>query len=207
MSAIRAAGRKSGSATNKAANLKQISGCDSQKGQLAWAPDSKAILYTRAATRSSHKYDFATGKTTVLARGEVVGFGGSAALSNPRWSPDGKWISYTKAGTSSCRTSTSSRRHGGQERRLTEDDSYSDSNALWTPDGKQIIYLSGIDVANIGQTGRSTAQIYTVSLTPEEKDPRDKSIDSETQAKTERPRDRRRPFWHGSIGRKSQRAR
>jgi tricorn protease len=177
------------------ANLKQISTLDSQKGQLTWAPDSKAILYTGSDKKLS-KYDFTTGKTTIIARGEVVGFGG-AAISNPHWSPDAKWISYTKAGDNLLPHVYIVAAAGGQEQRITDEDSYSDSNALWTPDGKKIVYLSGSDVGNIGQTGRSTAQIYTVSLTPEVKDPRDKSIDSETQAKTDRPRDRRRRFGMG----------
>jgi tricorn protease len=179
-------------------NLKQISNLDSQKGQLAWAPDSKSILYTGSDKKLS-KYDFTAGKTTVIARGEVIGFGG-AAISNPQWSPDGKWISYSKAGDNLLPHVYIVPAAGGPEHRLTDDDSYSDANALWTPDGKKIVYLSGIDVGNIGQAGRSTAQIYTVSLVPEEKDPRDKSIDSEAQAKTDRPRDRRRRFGMGPSG-------
>src|SRR5262249_52342993 len=71
---------------------------------------------------------------------------------------------------------------GGPERRITEATVYSDSNALWTPDGKKLVYLSGTDTGNLGQAGRSTAQIYIVSLLPEAKDPADKSIDNEEQA-------------------------
>src|SRR6266851_2899485 len=58
-------------------NLKQISDSDSQKGQLAWAPDSKAVLYTGSDKKLFH-YDFATGKTKMLASGDVIGFGGAA---------------------------------------------------------------------------------------------------------------------------------
>ncbi|TMQ28984.1 MAG: hypothetical protein E6K70_26320, partial [Planctomycetota bacterium] len=54
--------------------------------------------------------------------------------------------------------------------------------ALWTPDGKRLVFLTGIDTGNIGQNGQSTAQLASVSLTPEEKDPADKDIDSEDQA-------------------------
>src|SRR5262249_20605602 len=68
---------------------KQISNSDSQKGQLAWAPDSKAILYT-GSDKKLFKYDLTSGKTSELASGNVIGFGG-AAISNPQWSPDGKW--------------------------------------------------------------------------------------------------------------------
>ncbi|HLJ96700.1 MAG TPA: S41 family peptidase [Gemmataceae bacterium] len=170
--------------------LKQISDSDSQKGQLSWAPDSKAILYT-GSDKKLFKYEFATNQTTVLARGDVIGFGG-AALTNPRWSPDSKWVSYTKAGNNLLPHVYVLPAAGGEERRVTDELSYSDANALWTPDGKKLVYLAGSDVGNIGQAGRSTAQIYSLSLVAEEKDPRDKSIDSEQQAATERPRDRRR---------------
>ena len=174
-------------------NLKQISDSDSQKGQLAWAPDSKAVLYTGSDKKLFH-YDFATGKTKMLASGDVIGFGG-AAIANPRWSPDGKWVSYTKAADNLLPHVYVIPAAGGLERRITDEESYSDQSALWTSDGKKLVYLGGGDVGNIGQAGRSTVQIYTLSLTPEQKDPRDKSIDSEEQAATERPRDRRRRPW------------
>src|SRR5439155_12201929 len=150
------------------------------KGQLTWAPDASAILYT-GTDKKLFKHDFGTGKTTTLASGEVIGFGGGA-LTNPQWSPDGKWVSYTKAGDNLLPHVYVIPAAGGPERRITDEESYSDTNALWTPDGKKIVYLAGGDVSNIGQAGRSTAQIYGVSLTAEAKDPRDKSVDSEEQA-------------------------
>jgi len=163
-------------------NLKQITKSDSQKGQLTWAPDSKALLYT-GSDRKLHRYNFATGKTTELARGDVIGFGGSA-LVNPRWSPDGKWISYTRAENTLLPHIYIIPADGGQERRLTNAESYSDLGALWTPDGKRIIYLTGVDVANIGQGGQSNAQISSIALTPETTDTLDKAVDSEEEAAT-----------------------
>jgi tricorn protease len=169
--------------------MKRVSDTDSEKGQITWAPDSKALLFT-GSDKKLYKYDFASGKTAVLASGEVVGFGGGA-LTNPRWSPDGKWVSYTKAGDSLLPHVYVVSAEGGPERRITDQDSYSDQGALWTPDGKKLVYLSGVDVSNIGQAGRSTAQIFSVALTPEEKDPADKSIDNEQDAAAaERPQPR-----------------
>jgi tricorn protease len=177
-------------------NLKQISDADAQKGQLTWSPDSKAILYTGSDKKLS-KYDLTTGNTSVLASGEVIGFGGGA-VSNPQWAPDSKWVSYTKAESNLLPHVYIIPAAGGAERRITDDETYSDTNALWTPDGKTIVYLAGADVGNIGQGGRSTAQIYSVSLSAEEKDPRDKSIDSEEQAAAERSKNRRRRPGAGS---------
>jgi tricorn protease len=177
--------------------LKQISDGDSQKGTLSWSPDSKALLYT-ASDKKLYRYDFDTGQTTVLATGEVVAFGG-AAVTNVQWSPDGKWVSYTKAGDTLLPHVYVIPAQGGPEQRITDADTYSDTAAVWTPDGKKIIYLSGTDIGNIGQSGRSTAQIYSVSLLPEDKDPADRSIDSEAEAATAE-RQSPRPFPGGRSG-------
>src|SRR5207247_1621769 len=100
----------------------------------------------------------------------------------PHWSPDGKWIAYTKASNTLLPHVYVIPADGGQEQRITDEASYSDSSAVWTPDGKRIVYLAGLDVGNIGQSGRSSTQIYSISLLPEEKDPQDKNIDSEADA-------------------------
>src|SRR5262249_7458594 len=131
--------------------VKRVSRGESQKGQLRWSPDSKSLLYT-ASDKRLHRYDFETGKTKVLAAGTVVGFGG-AAIMDPQWSPDGKWVSYAKASPTLLPHVYVIPSEGGQERRITEEDVYSDSAALWTPDGKRLVYLAGVDVGNIGQAG------------------------------------------------------
>lgn len=170
-------------------NLKQISDSDSMKGSVVWSPDSKSLLYT-ASDKKLTRYDFDTSKTTTVAQAESLGFGGMA-ISNPQWSPDGKYISYTRAGANHLSHVFIIPATGGKEQRVTDDELYSDSNALWTPDGKKLVFLAGVDIGNLGQQGRSTAQIYQVSLMPEEKDPSDRNIDSEEQAvSTERERGR-----------------
>jgi tricorn protease len=167
--------------------LKRLTNSETQKGQPVWSPDSQSLLYT-ASDRALHRYELATNKDAVLARGEVIGFGG-AAVASPQWSPDGKWISYTKSGRDLLPHVYILPAEGGDEKRVTDADSYSDSAALWTPDGKALVYLSGTDTGNIGQTGRSTAQIFVVALTRQEKEPGEAGIDSEEEAaRTERTR-------------------
>lgn len=161
-------------------NAKRVSESDTQKGQLAWSPDSKALLYT-ATDLKLYKYAFESGKTEVLATGEVMGFGGGAIM-NPQWSPDARWISYSRADKTLLPHVYVIPSEGGKEQRITDKESYTDTAAQWTPDGKRLIYLAGGDVGNIGQGGQSTAQLHSVSLTPEEKDPFDKGIDNEDQA-------------------------
>jgi len=95
---------------------------------------------------------------------------------------DGKWVSYSKSDRTMLPHVYVIPAAGGKELRITDSDSYSDENAHWTPDGKRIVYLSGRDVGNIGAPGQSRAQLYSVSLAPEEKDPADRGVDSEAAA-------------------------
>lgn len=159
---------------------KMLSNSDTTKGQLVWSPDSKSLLYT-ASDRKLHRYSLDTEKSTTVASGKVIGFGGSA-ITNPQWSPDGKWISYTKADDTLLSHVYIAPADGSAEHRITDPDTYSDSMAQWTPDGKKLVYLSGADVSNIGGAGRSTTQLYVVSLVREDKAPGQSGIDSEAEA-------------------------
>jgi tricorn protease len=171
-------------------SLKRLTNSDTQKGAPVWAPDSQSLLYT-ASDRALHRFNLADNKDTVLTRGEVIGFG-STAISNPQWSPDGKWIAFTRSGRDLLPHVYVMPSGGGAEKRITDADAYSDSSPLWTPDGKALVYLAGMDSGNIGQTGRSTAQIFVVSLTRQEKEPGEDNVDSEAEAAS-KERDRSRP--------------
>ncbi|HEY1375388.1 MAG TPA: S41 family peptidase, partial [Gemmataceae bacterium] len=165
----------------KGEHLKKVSDADCEKGTPVWSPDSKALLYP-AGDKKLYKYTLDGEKTDVLTSGEVVEFGGMG-VSRPQWSPDGKWVSYTKADTTLLPHVYLLPAAGGKERRLTGADSYSDENALWTADGKHIVYTSGRDVGNIGSANRNnTAQIYAVSLVPEERPQSERGTDTEAEA-------------------------
>ena len=162
------------------AHAKQITRNNSLKSQLVWSPDSKSLLFTDSE-KKLYKYGVAQGDTKVLTTGEVISFGGNA-IGNPAWSPDSKWVSYTKEGANLMAHVYLVSADGGPERRLTDADSFSDGNAVWTGDGKHIVYVGGMDGGNIGQAGRANEQIYVATLSREDKDPTDRSIDSEEQA-------------------------
>jgi tricorn protease len=164
--------------------LKRLTNSDTQKSQPVWSPDSKSLLYT-ASDRALHRCNVADNKDNVVTRGEVVSFG-SWAITNAQWSPDGKWISFTKSGRDLLPHVYVMPATGGEAKRITDADSYSDSSALWTPDGKAIVYLSGVDTGNIGQSGRSTSQLFVVSLTRQEKEPGADGVDSEEEAVRDR---------------------
>jgi tricorn protease len=175
-------------------HLKKLTDSDSLKSQLTWSPDSKLLLFA-GSDRGLDRIDLDTGQVTTVAHGQVIGFGGSA-ISHPQWSPDGKWIAFTRAGRNLLPHVYVMPAGGGPERRITDDTTYSDSNAVWTPDGKALVYLSGSDTGNIGQAGRSTAQIYLVELQHEVKEPGERGIDSEEEAKAA-PATERTGFYRG----------
>jgi tricorn protease len=180
---------------------KQVSTSDSQKLQIQWAPDSKSLIYT-ATDHKLYKYTLEAAKTDVLATSPVTGFGGGA-IGNPQFSPDGKWISFTKVLDTLLPHIVVISSEGGAEHRLTDETTYSDANAVWAPDGKKIVYLSGMDTGNIGGAGESRVQIFSVALTPEEKNTFDRGIDDEEAAAAAeaaaRPAGMRRPAG-GEMG-------
>ncbi len=157
-------------------NVRQISKGDIEISQLAWAPDGKSLLYT-ASDNKLRRYTVDGDKTDVISTT-------ATRQTNVQWSPDGKWILYMRSDDNLLPHVYLIPAEGGQERRLTRDDTYSDTAAAWTPDGKKIVYLSGMDVPSpiSGVQGRGGAQLYVVSLLPEEKNPSEKGIDSEADA-------------------------
>jgi tricorn protease len=161
--------------------MKKVSDSASEKGSPVWSPDSKALLYP-ASDKKLYKFTLDGDKTDVLVSGDVIEFGNTAVI-RPQWSPDSKWVSYAKADATLLPHVYVIPAAGGKERRITGQDSYSDTNALWTADGKHIVYLSGMDVGNIGAANRNnTAQIYSVSLVADERPASEKGVDSEAEA-------------------------
>ncbi len=86
---IAPAARKSGSRTRLGHGLKKLSDADCDKPAIAWAPDSKSLLWS-GSDHKLRRVEIASGKTDVVATSDV------AAVGTPQFSPDGKWISYSK---------------------------------------------------------------------------------------------------------------
>ncbi len=162
-------------ADERGGGLKKLSDANTDKQGLRWAPDSKSLLYS-ATDKKLYRADIDSGKTDVVTSGEA------GQIMNAQFSPDGAWISYTK-------TDRTLRPHvyiipagGGQERAIRGYDTFSETGARWTPDGKKILFLAGLAQGGSATIRQTVMSLYTLSLVRDEKNPADRSIDSEQQA-------------------------
>lgn len=166
--------------------LKMLSDGDGEKVAIQWAPDSKALIYS-GSDHKLYRYDLEAGKATVIASGEASNIQGA------RFSPDGKWVAYSKL-------SHDLRPHvyiipaaGGAEHRVGNDDLlFSETSPVWTPDGKRLLFLAGLAQAGSATLRRAFVQLYSVSLTKEERNPGDRGVDDEEQAQAAEKLDRQR---------------
>jgi tricorn protease len=166
--------------------LKMLSDGDGEKAAIQWAPDSKAVIYS-GSDHKLYRYDLEAGKATVIASGEASNIQGA------RFSPDSKWVAYSKL-------SHDLRPHvyiipaaGGSEHRVGNDDLlFSETSPVWTPDGKRLLFLAGLAQAGSATLRRAFVQLYSVSLTKEEKNPGDRGVDDEEQAQAAEKLDRQR---------------
>jgi tricorn protease len=166
--------------------LEKLSEGDGEKSSIHWAPDAKALIYS-GSDHKLYRYDLDTKKTTVIASGEAGNIQGA------RFSPDGKWVAFSKL-------SHDMRPHvyvipatGGTEHRVgNEDLLFSENNPVWTPDGKRLLFLAGLAQAGSATLRRAFVQLYSVSLTKEDKNPGDRGVDDEEQAQAAEKLDRQR---------------
>ncbi|MEK6406563.1 MAG: S41 family peptidase [Acidobacteriota bacterium] len=141
----------------------KITDLDSLKFSFIWSPNSKEIAFT-ASDNKLRKYAVDSKQTIELASSKYGNIGG------PVWSPDGKWIAFSKADyvrTSDVYLIPSS---GGEERKVTFD-SFNDVNPQFTHDGRKLYFVR--TEAGLGGGGQPSAQIYSVALEREERDPAD----------------------------------
>ena len=161
--------------------LKQLSDADCDKPSMAWSPDSKWLLWSG----SDHKLrmvEISNDKTEIVASSDV------AAIGTPQFSPDGAWISYTKRDSWLHDHVYLKPSGGGSEKMIDTDDFLTSSGAKWTPDGKRLLLLGGVGAPAMSALNRTILQLYSVSLTRNDKNPDDRGIDTEAQAEAETPR-------------------
>ncbi|HZM89189.1 MAG TPA: S41 family peptidase [Blastocatellia bacterium] len=141
----------------------KITDLDTLKFSFAWSPSSKEIAFT-GSDNKLRKYIVDTKQTTELSSSKYGNIGA------PVWSPDGKWIAYSKSDyvrTSDVFLIPSA---GGDERKVTFD-SFNDVNPRFTADGRKLFFVRTEGFGGGG--GQASAQIYSVALEREERDPAD----------------------------------
>ncbi len=156
-------------------DVKMVSDVDCEKGEYEWSPDSKSLLWNC----SDHKL-----RLTELESGDtrVVADNDQGDLDSPAFSPDGKWISYSKDDKLSRSHVFVRQLETGAETMITSPDFLMSTGAMWTADGKKLLVLGGTGTASTVGSGGATFQLYSVALTPVEKDPNDRDINTEAQA-------------------------
>ncbi|HLJ89677.1 MAG TPA: S41 family peptidase [Candidatus Angelobacter sp.] len=156
--------------------LKKLSDSDTEKQNIQWSPDSKALMYA-TSDHKLYRYELEGGKTMSIAAGEAGNIQGA------RFSPDGKWIAYS-------RLNNDLRPHvfiipaaGGTEHHVGNADLlFSETSPEWTPDGKRLVFLAGLAQAGNATQRQSYVQLYSLALAKEDKNPSDRGIDDEEQA-------------------------
>jgi tricorn protease len=141
----------------------KITDLDTLKFSFVWSPNSKEIAFTGSDSKL-RKYSVESKQTTELSSSKYGNIGA------PVWSPDGKWIAYSKPDyvrTSDVYLIPSA---GGEERRVTFD-SFNDVNPQFTGDGRKLYFVR--TEAGLGGGGQPSAQIHSVALEREERDPAD----------------------------------
>ncbi len=156
-------------------DVEKLSDADCEKGEFEWSPDSKSVMWNC----SDHKLRLTTvesGETEVVASNDV------GNLDSPAFSPDGKWISYAKEDKLSRSHVYVRQLDGGQEQMITSPEFLMSTGAQWTADGKRLLVLGGTGTASTVGSDGVTYQLYSFALTPVEKDPNDRDINTEAQA-------------------------
>ena len=117
----------------------RVTSTPAREAQVAWAPDSRRMVYASERDGAPHLYlyDFATRTERQLTRG-------TGKDASPTFSPDGKWIAFARNGRELRVVDVAT----GAERRLAagyldEPPFVSDRSIAWSPDGRWIAYLSG----------------------------------------------------------------
>jgi len=147
-------------AADGSAEPQKVTDLDTLKFSFAWSPNSKEIAFTGSDSKL-RKYTVETKQTVELSSSKYGNIG------SPVWSPDGKWIAFSKPDyvrTSDIYLIPSA---GGEEKKVTFD-SFSEVNPVFTHDGRKLFFVRTDDTGE-----QRTAQIYSVALEREDRDPAD----------------------------------
>lgn len=147
---------------------RQITNIDILKSNFRWSPDNREIAYTSSDFKL-RKFNLETGQTTDLASSRY------GAITAPAWSPDGKWIAYGKPDHTRTSDIYLMPSAGGEEHKVTFD-SANEMQPRFSPDGRKLYFLRSEPQSG----GQPSAQLYSVVLERQDRDPDDPEERAET---------------------------
>jgi tricorn protease len=144
---------------------KKVTDLDVLKFGFNWSPNSKEIAFV-SSDYKLRKYSVESGQTVELAASK---FGN---LGTPQWSPDGKWIAYSRPEYTRTSDVYLIPSGGGEEHKVTFE-SNNDANPRFSHDGRKLYFVRREDGGGGGPGGGASAQIYSIGLEREDRDPND----------------------------------
>jgi Tol biopolymer transport system component/C-terminal processing protease CtpA/Prc len=125
----------------------RITDTPARESQIAWSPDSRALVYVsdRHGEEELYRYDFANRTETRLTSD-------ATPKSLPRISPDGAWIAYVRGHDAIWLQPLA----GGAPRELCRGNFIFGADLAWSPDSRWLAFL--------GQDERFFSNVYVVAL-------------------------------------------
>ncbi len=151
----------------------KVTDLDALKSSFSWSPNSKEIAFT-ASDSKLRKFSLEGKQTAELSSSRY------GNISAPVWSPDSKWLAFSKADATRNADVYLIPSAGGEEGKVTFD-SYNDVNPRFSPDGRKLFFIrnEGGGGGGGGGGGQNSAQIYSVVLEREDRDPNDPEMRAE----------------------------
>ena len=147
-----------------AGEAQKITNIDALKFGFNWSPNSKEIAFV-CSDNKLRKYTVESKQTAELSSSKYGNIGA------PVWSPDGKWIAFSKPDYVRTTDIYLIPSAGGDEKKVTFD-SFSEVNPQFSHDGRKLFFVR-TDAGQDGGAGQPSAQIYSVALEREDRDPND----------------------------------